>query len=57
MHFEFLYTRINDVVIKNIDPIWCMDAIIICAPVSTVRIPKKVCKKRNIKTDETELRK
>ena len=57
MHFEFLNTRINDVVIKNIDPIWCMDAIIICAPESTVKMPKKVCKKRNIKTDKAVLRK
>ena len=57
MHFEFLNTRINDVVIKNIDPIWCMDAIIICAPESTVKIPKKVCKKRNIKIDKAVLRK
>ena len=57
MLFEFLNTSINDVVIKNIDPIWCMDAIIICAPESTVKIPKKVCKKRNIKTNKVAFRK
>ena len=57
MNFEFLNTRISDVAIKNIDPIWCTDAIIICAPESTVKIPKRVCKKRNIKTDKAVLRK
>jgi len=30
-----------------------MDAIIICAPESTVKIPKKICKKRNIKINKT----
>jgi len=44
-----LNTRIKDVVIKRIDPIWCMDAKIISEPESTVKIPKKVCKKRNMK--------
>ena len=57
MHLEFLNTRIKDVVIKNIEPIWCMDAIIICAPESTVKIPKKICKKRNIKTNKVAFRK
>ena len=47
-------TEIKDEVIKNIDPIWCMEAKTICAPDSTVKIPKKVCKKRNIKTNKVE---
>jgi hypothetical protein len=32
-----------------------MDAKIICAPESTVKIPKKVCKKRKTKTNKTAL--
>ena len=44
--------QVKDVAIKSIDPIWCMDAKIICAPESTVKIPKKVWKKRNIKINK-----
>ena len=29
-------------VIKKIDPIWCIDAINICAPETTVNTPKKI---------------
>ena len=42
-------TKIIDAVIKNIEPIWCMDAKIICAPDSNVKIPKKICTNREIK--------
>ena len=39
------YLCFKDDVTKNIEPIWCIDAISICAPYNTVKIPKKICNK------------
>ena len=43
-----LKKRHKNIIIKKIDPIWCMDAKTICAPDRIVKIPRKVCIKRKI---------
>ena len=36
-------------VTKIIEPIWCIEAKIICAPDSTVKIPKTICNDNDTK--------
>ena len=49
---EFLKTRIKEVVTKIIDPTWCIEARIICAPDSTVKIPKTIWRASDAKTNK-----